>query len=83
MEESNLESKLQKAFEMGLSLSSGINYTKLEFAKSSEWDSIAHLHLIAAIEDEFGIMIETIDVLDMSSYHKAVEIVRKYVPTLS
>ncbi len=42
------------------------------------WDSLNHLTLVAEIEEEFGIMLDTDDVLDMSSFHKAVEIVGKY-----
>jgi len=42
------------------------------------WDSIAHMALIAAIEEVFEIMIETDDVVDMSSFAKAKEIVKKY-----
>ncbi len=80
---SNLESKLQQAFQRSLNLSTGTEYNTLEFAKSSGWDSIAHLQLIAAIEEEFSIMIDTNDMLAMSSYPKAVEIVRKYAPSLT
>ena len=35
--------------------------------------------LVAAIEDEFDIMLETDDVVDMSSFRKAIEIVEKNV----
>ena len=42
------------------------------------WDSVAHMALIAAIEQEFDLMIDTEDVIDMSSFSKAKEIVTKY-----
>ncbi|MBL4829143.1 MAG: acyl carrier protein [Aliivibrio sp.] len=42
------------------------------------WDSVAHMTLIAALEDEFDEMLETDDILDMSSFDKAVEIMGKY-----
>ena len=42
------------------------------------WDSIAHMALIAAIEESFDIMIDTDDVIDMSSFAKAKEIVKKH-----
>lgn len=83
MAESDLETKLQHAFHSGLKLPNDIDYQKLEFAKTSQWDSIAHLQLIAAIESEFGIMISTNDMLAMSSFTKAIEIVKKYEPVLS
>ena len=34
--------------------------------------------LVADIEDRYGIMLETDDVVDMSSYTKAEEILRRY-----
>jgi acyl carrier protein len=50
----------------------------LAYGVAETWDSIAHMALIAAIEGAFDIMIETDDVIDMSSFAKAREIVRKY-----
>jgi len=35
------------------------------------------MSLVAAIEDEFGVMIDTDDVIDMSSFDKAREILSK------
>ena len=39
----------------------------LEYGSIPQWDSIAHMSLIAGLEDEFDIMIETDDVIDMLS----------------
>lgn len=50
----------------------------LAYGVAESWDSVAHMALIAAIEAAFDIMIETDDVIDMSSFAKAREIVRKY-----
>jgi acyl carrier protein len=35
------------------------------------------MSLVAALEDEFGVMIETDDVIDMSSFAKAREILER------
>ena len=43
-----------------------------------KWDSIAHMVLVGALESEFNIMIDTEDVIAMSSFDKAKEIVTKY-----
>ena len=53
----------------------------LRYATIREWDSIAHMSVIAALEDAFGIMIDMDDVIDMSSVGKAREIIAKYSPT--
>jgi len=42
------------------------------------WDSVAHMALIAEIESEFDIMIDTEDVIAMSSFRIAKEILAKY-----
>jgi acyl carrier protein len=44
----------------------------------TEWDSIGHMGMIAAIEEKFGIMMETDDIIDFSSYTKGLEILAKY-----
>ena len=53
----------------------------LRYATIPEWDSIAHMSVIAALEYAFGIMIDMDDVIDMSSVGKAREIIAKYSPT--
>ena len=53
----------------------------LRYASIPEWDSIAHMSVVAALEDAYGIMIDMDDVIDMSSVGKAREIIAKYSPT--
>ena len=50
----------------------------LRYASIPEWDSIAHMSVIAALEDAYGIMIDMDDVIDMNSVDKAREIIAKY-----
>ena len=50
----------------------------LRYNTIPQWDSVAHMALIAAIEQAFDLLIETDDVIDMSSFAKAKEIVAKY-----
>ncbi len=49
----------------------------LEYQAISEWDSVGHMSLIAALEDEFDIMMDTDDIIDLSSYEKGMEILAK------
>lgn len=42
------------------------------------WDSVGHMTLVAAIEDTFDIMLDTDDIIDLSSYEKGKEILKKY-----
>lgn len=41
------------------------------------WDSVGHMKLIAALENDFEIMLDTEDVIDFSSYEKGKEIMAK------
>ena len=42
------------------------------------WDSVGHMTLVAAIEDAFDIMMDTDDIIDLSSFEKGIEILKKY-----
>lgn len=46
----------------------------LEYQAISEWDSVGHMGLIAALEDTFDIMMDTDDIIDFSSFEKGKEI---------
>ena len=46
----------------------------LEYNKIIEWDSIGHMTLVAAIEEQFKITMETDDLIDLSSYKKGKQI---------
>ena len=50
----------------------------LTYNSIKEWDSVAHMALIAAFEEEYNIMMETEDIIDMSSFFKVKEILAKY-----
>lgn len=47
---------------------------KLEYATTTEWDSVGHMSLIAALEDEFNITMDTDDIIDFSSFERGIEI---------
>ena len=54
------------------------NVKGLEYQEIDAWDSVGHMSLIAAIEDAFGIMMETDDIIDFNSYDSGIEILKKY-----
>lgn len=43
-----------------------------------EWDSVGHMTLVANLEDAFDIMMEMDDIIDLSSYEKGKELLKKY-----
>jgi acyl carrier protein len=54
-------------------LNSGLTYQSI-----SIWDSVGHMELMATLEDDFDIMLETDDIVDFSSYDHGKEILKKY-----
>ncbi len=50
----------------------------LKYKSIASWDSIGHMNLISALEENFDIEFETEDVIDFSSYEKGLEILKKY-----
>lgn len=68
----NLE-KYNKAFRDSFELTdtqlAGLTYQGIDL-----WDSVGHMTLIANLEETFDIMMETDDIIDLSSYEKGIEI---------
>lgn len=48
------------------------------FERIEIWDSLTHMDLITKIEDEFGIMLRTEDILNFGSYENGKRILEKY-----
>ncbi|SFS82250.1 hypothetical protein SAMN02910357_02032 [Succinivibrio dextrinosolvens] len=51
---------------------------ELQYQGVISWDSVGHMSLIAAIEDAFEITMDTDDIVDLSSYKKGIELLKKY-----
>lgn len=49
----------------------------LKYQDIKAWDSVGHMGLVANIEDAFDIMMETEDIIDLSSFEKGKEILEK------
>ena len=48
--------------------------TFLTYQSVEGWDSVGHMNLIAVLEEAFDIMMETDDIIDLSSFEKGKEI---------
>ena len=72
---SNLE-KYKQAFMNALEINEnqldGLKYQGIE-----AWDSVGHMQLVAELEEAFDIMMDTDDIIDLSSYEKGKEILSK------
>lgn len=72
------EAKLKAAFVEALGLPADVDVTASRYRETRQWDSVAHMQLVGAIELAFDIMLDTDDVIGMSSYQRAREIVSKH-----
>ena len=69
---------LVDAFSTALGISAESVTDELAYNAIPEWDSTAHMILIAELEDKFDIMLDTDDIIDMSSVAQAKAILAKY-----
>ena len=69
--------KYVEAFRTALQLDDSIVVESLQY-RDAGWDSVAHMVLMATLEDAFDIMLDTDDVIDFSSFAKGKEILKKY-----
>jgi acyl carrier protein len=70
--------KYDDAFAEGLSIDKAIVKPGLKYNEIPEWDSIGHMSLIGALEEKFGISMDTSDIVEFGSYEKGIEIMKKY-----
>jgi acyl carrier protein len=66
--------RLRTAFVMALGLEDGVDVLEIRHQEDSRWDSLGHLALILAIEEEFDVLVDSDHLLAMDSFPKALEI---------
>ena len=71
-------SKVERIFQDVLALEPPVDWDGLRYQQVEAWDSLGHMAIVAELEDEFGILMETDDIVDMSSFGRALEILSKY-----
>lgn len=70
--------RLRAVFRTAFDLPDGADVDNLEYRGIDAWDSLAHMSLVAGLEDAFGLMLDTDEVLDLSSFSKALEILARH-----
>ncbi len=63
--------KLAAVFAQALGIDSSRVSDELTYNTIPEWDSVAHMALVAALEEAFEVMLDTSDILDLSSVQVA------------
>ncbi|MDO6476493.1 acyl carrier protein [Alteromonas sp. 1_MG-2023] len=72
------QQKLVQSFVQALGIGAELVTDELTYNTIKEWDSTAHMILISELENTFDVMLDTDDIIDMSSVGKAKEILTKY-----
>jgi acyl carrier protein len=70
--------KLHTAFAEALQIDPAQVTDNLTYNEIPQWDSVAHMALVAELESAFDIMLDTDDILAMNTVAKAREILQKY-----
>lgn len=68
-----LQERLQQVFVTALNLEPDVAVAQLEQRRDAGWDSVGHMALVVAIEDEFGVEFGPDDVIGMDSFSAAVQ----------
>lgn len=74
-----MREKVDRAFYEAFGIPQTLERSSLVYNSSPGWDSVGHMALVAALEQQFDCMLDMNDILDMSSYDKVMEIMAKYV----
>lgn len=72
------QQRLIETFVSALQIDAAMVTDGLKYDSIVQWDSIGHMTLVAALETQFDIMLDTDDIIDMSSVAKAKEILSRH-----
>ena len=74
----SLPERLRMVFVDALQLDDDVDVENVKYRDIGAWDSVGHMALVAAIEDEFDVQFDTEQVIDMSSFKVAVDMLRGF-----
>ncbi|MCF2533498.1 acyl carrier protein [Yinghuangia soli] len=69
--------RLKGVFAHALDLDPDTKIEDLRYREIDKWDSLGHMALVAAIEDEFDVQFDTDQVIDMSAFKVAYDMLRE------
>lgn len=72
------EARLKKCFVESIGIPERDVVDGLAYSTIKQWDSVGHMALVAAIEGEFNVMLDTDDIIAMSSVAVAKQILQKH-----
>ena len=70
-------SRLGDTIRQTLDLDPGTDLETLSYRSTASWDSVAHLELLIALEEEFGFVFTPDELMDMTDYPAVREVVER------
>jgi acyl carrier protein len=74
----NGHEQIQNAFRVALGGADETRFEGAQYGVTAGWDSMAHMQLIAEIEATFDVMLNTDEVISLSSFERAQEILKTH-----
>ncbi len=74
----NSKAELIAGFAMALGIPQEMVTDDLAYRSIPQWDSVAHMALIAELESRFSVMLDTDEILDLSSVGVAKQILGRH-----
>lgn len=68
-----VQDRLRRVFVETLELGDDVDVENLNYRDIPQWDSLGHMTLIGAIEDEFDVQLDTDQVIGLSSFKVGVD----------
>ena len=75
MRAQEVEQRLRDIFATVLELNANEVAPELRPESCAKWDSLRHIHLVNAIDEEFGVSLDFAQQMELTSFGKTVEIV--------
>jgi len=71
----SIRERLERVFRQVFALGAEVEVGPLQYQGIQAWDSVGHMQLVGALEQEFDLMLDTEDIIGLSSFDKAEEII--------
>ena len=75
----SIRPRLIQVFRETLDLAPDVAVEDLKYRDLPAWNSVGHMQLVAAIESEFDLMLETEEIIAMSSFLEAERTVARHL----
>ncbi|MDW5330237.1 acyl carrier protein [Plantactinospora sp. KLBMP9567] len=74
----SVRDRLETVFAKSLELKEGVDFAALRQREHDEWDSVGHMSLVVAIEEEFAVDLEPEQMVGIDSFEAALRMLREF-----